>query len=452
MSDFRFASRRMIRDDCRMFSVLQRLLGFCLCIAMLGLPVGCKSTEQQSEDESASESASAPLQPRYTAPTESVRTIQLYQGDDERRLPVASLEGGTSLTLEFDLMEGEGRPLSIYFQHADRQWRRDLSSSQILDSFQDDRLLDYRSSRNTDASYVHYVYRFPNDDIRFRISGNYILRVIERGRRDSILFEQPFFVAEEEGNLRLEAESFMVPGQQGRSLRPIVRYTPPAAIRGDPFGHTVCFVRNGRLADTRCEERPLLARQPELEFELERDHAYAPITAGYGLDLGTLRSTTQIARVDRSSTPYRVVLDPDYARFEDNSPVSNVNGQTVVRGAVSSRADPAVSAEYVETTFSFVPARGQPYSRPLVVAGSFSGMDPERGTRMEWSSARERYEGTVLLKQGQHQYFYSTSDPAFAKQMQGARSPTTGTYTAFVYYRDARRNTDRLLRVGGYAP
>ncbi len=435
-----------------MSSVPRRLFGLGLCAALLGLLAGCKSTQQQSKKESSSPSASATIQPAYTSPTESVRTIQLYQGDDERQLPVLRLGGDTPLTLEFDLMKREGRPLSIYFQHADRRWRRDLSSSQILESFQNDRLLDYQSSRATDASYMHYVYRFPNDDIRFRVSGNYILRVTERGRRDSVLFEQPFFVAEEEGNLRMEAESFMVPGQRWRSLRPIARYTPPTGIRGDPFGHTVCFVRNGRLTDTRCEDRPLLARQPELEFQLERDHAYAPITPGYELDLGTLRSTAQIARVDRSSTPYRIVLDPDYARFEENSPMTSGTGQTVVRGVLSSRVEPALSAEYVETTFSFVPAQGQPYSRPLVVAGSFSGMDPERGTRMEWSSSRERYEGTVLLKQGQYQYFYSTSDPAFEKQMQDTRSPTTSTYTAFVYYRDARRNTDRLLQVGGFAP
>ncbi|MFB6098675.1 MAG: type IX secretion system plug protein domain-containing protein [Salinibacter sp.] len=422
----------------------------------MGLALGCKSTEQSSPtrrtSSPSSSSPSSTVQPDVAAPAEGVQTIQLYRGDDESSLPVVPLDGGAALTLEFDLLRQNGRPLSIYFQHADRHWRRDLSSSQILESFQHDRLLDYRSSRGTEVPYVHYVYRFPNDEIRFRLSGNYILRVTERGRRDSVLFEQPFFVAEGAGSLQVGAEPVVVPGQPQPSRRPSARYTPPSRIRGDPFGYTVCFVRNGRLADTRCKERPLLVRQPELKFRLDRDRAYAPITAGYNLDLSVLRSTDQIARIDRTRSPVRIVLSPDYARFMGSPSSQGLKGQTVIRAALTGRVDPALSAEYVETTFAFVPAGGRPYSRPLILTGSFSGMTPNRGTTMRWNSSRGRYEGTVLLKQGTYQYFYSSSDPAFAKQMRGTRTRTTGTYTAFVYYRDARYNTDRLLRVGGFSP
>lgn len=430
--------------------LLRRLVGLVLCVALLGWPVGCKTTEKQTEQKGTSSVTT--VDPEFAASDESVRTIQLYRGDEERSLPVIPLGGDNALTLEFDLMEQQGRPLSVYFQHADRKWRRDLSSSQILESFQDDRLVDYASSRGTEVPYVHYRYRFPNDDIRFRISGNYILRVTERGRRDSVLFEQPFFVVEEKGGLQLRGESIMVPGQRQSSLRPIARFTPPSGIQGDPFGHTACFVRNGRLTDTRCEERPLLVRQPELKFELAREHAYAPSTAGFELDLSTLRSTSKIARVDRSQSPFRVILDSDYARFGEDASTPPANGQTIVRAALPDFVDPAVQAEYVETRFAFVPSGAQPYDGRFSVAGSFSDMNPMRGTPMEWSPARERYEGTVLLKQGRHQYFYSTPDPAFSKQMRDHQARSRSTYTAFVYYRDDRWNTDRLLRVGGFAP
>lgn len=434
-----------------MHVVFRRALGLGLCALTLGLMLGCKSTEE-TEQAAGSSAGPATVQPELAPPSSSVRTVQLYQGDDEQSLPVTSMTGGDGLTLEFDLLEEEGRPLSVYFQHADRTWRRDLSPGQTLESFQDDRLMDYRSSRGTDVSYVHYQYRFPNDEIRFRISGNYILRVTERGRRDSVLFEQPFFVTEEEGGLQLGAEAFPVPGQQQPSLRPRARFAPPSAIQGDPFGHTVCFVRNGRLADTRCEDRPLLVRQPKLEFELDRDRAYAPATAEYGLDLSTLRPTVQIARVERTPPPIRVFLDPDYARFTEASRGPSLNGQTVVRGALSAQADPSLTAEYVETTFAFVPSGETPYGSPLVVAGSFSGMDPARGTRMDWNAERGRYEGSVLLKQGRYQYFYSTSDPSLAEEVRRTQPRRASTYTAFVYYQDAQYNTDRLLRVGAFQP
>ncbi|WP_103019066.1 type IX secretion system plug protein domain-containing protein [Salinibacter altiplanensis] len=432
--------------------VVSRLvLGLGLCVGALGLVLGCKSTEETEQAEASSSTPGA-VQPGLTPPSSSIRTIQLYQGGDEQSLPVTSMGRGDGLTLEFDLLAEEGRPLSIYFQHADRTWRRDLSPGQFLESFQDDRLVDYRPSRGTDISYVHYRYRFPNDDIRFRVSGNYVLRVTERGRRDSVLFEQPFFVTEEEGGLQLGAEGLPVPGQQQPSLRPRARFAPPSAIRGNPFGHAVCFVRNGRFADTRCKDRPLLVRQPELEFELGRERAYDPATAEYGLDLSTLRPTAQVARVKRTSRPIQVVLDPDHARFAEALRGPSLNGQTVVRNALSAQADPSITAEYVETTFAFVPPDETPYGSPPVVAGSFSGMDPAQGTPMDWNAEQGRYEGRVLLKQGRHQYFYATSGPGLTKEVRRTQLRRTSTYTAFVYYRDPQYNTDRLLRVGGFRP
>ncbi|WP_105013447.1 type IX secretion system plug protein domain-containing protein [Salinibacter sp. 10B] len=412
---------------------------------------GCVSSEQaegQADDSVATRSET----PRTAGPSlapqdEDIRTVQLYRGENERNLPITSLQSPEPLTLEFDLMAQQGRPLSVYFVHANREWKRDLSPSQTLESYHDDRLVDYRGSQGTEVPYVHYEYRFPNDDIRFRVSGNYILRVTEQGRRDSVLFERPFFISDETGDLQLGAEALMVPGQRQRSLRPIARYNPPAALRGDPFGYTVCFVRNGRLPDTRCQGRPLLAQQPRLEFELDRDEAFAPITADYTVDLGDLRTGAKIERTNRTVSPLEVLLEPDYAQFSGRDLDAALNGQIVVKAAVDGRATPALTAEYVETTFAFVPPREQPLAGRVVVAGSFSGMNPAQGTRMEWRPLRGRYEGEILLKQGLYQYFYHTPDARLRDAVRRSQARIQSIYTSFVYYEDPSVGTDRLLRV-----
>jgi hypothetical protein len=347
-------------------------------------------------------------------------------------------------------MEREGRSLSVYFVHATRDWTRDLSPSRVLESYHDDQLVDYRASQGTEVPYVHYTYRFPNDDIRFRLSGNYILRVTERGRRDSVLFERPFFVTDEAGQLDLGAEGIRVPGQRQQSLRPVARFSPPAELQGDPFGYSVCFVRNGRLPDTRCANRPLLGQQPRLEFELERDRAFAPATADYTIDLGNLRSSAGIERLNRTVSPYQVLLEPDYAQFSGQDWEATLNGQVVVRDAVRGRADPAFTAEYVETTFAFVPPKEQPLGNTVTLSGSFSGMDPRRGVEMRWNTGRRRYEGSLLLKQGRYQYFYESPDPQLQSAVRQSQARLQNTYTTFVYYQDPSRNTDRLLRVNSF--
>jgi hypothetical protein len=412
---------------------------------------GCASSNQTDgaeEDEPAPREARPPG-PDLAPPARAIRTIQLYPGDDERRLPITSLRSGPPLTLEFDLMEPEGRPLTIRFRHADRHWEEDLSPSRALESYTDDALVEYQSSRGTEVDYTHYTYRFPNDDIRFRTSGNYVLQVTERGRRDSVLFEQPFFVTEGEGDLDAQLEPLAIPGQQQPSVRPLAQFDPPASLQGSPFGYTACFVRNGRLGEVRCEDRPLLASQPRLEFEVDRRRAFAPVTIDYTVNLGTLQGGSRIERTDRTVSPFRVLLEPDYARFSGGLPEALLNGQIVVRDAVRGRANPALTAEYVQTTFAFVPPNEQPVRGGLTVAGSFSGMNPARGTDMRWVTGRGRYEGEVLLKQGQYQYFYASDDPALTdelRRMQSVRRQNV--YTTFIYYEDPSRGTDRLLQVG----
>jgi len=422
-----------------------------LGLSGLVLVEGCALSDQ-TEGESGRDSTVKQQKPRRPGPdlapqSDDIRTVQLYRGSDERSFPVTVLKSGEPLTLEFDLMEKQGRPLSIYFYHADRYWERDLSPSQVLESYQNDKLVDYRGSQGTLVPYVHYTYRLPNDDIRFRISGNYVLRVTERGRRDSVLFERPFFITDEAGQLEMKSESIMIPGQRQQSVQPVAQFDPPPSLRGDPFGFTACFVRNGRLPDTRCEDRPLLFEQPKLNFELDRNRAFDPVTADYTVNLENLRSARKVERTDRSVTPYRVLLEPDYAQFSGQDVDVDLNGQILIDGAGQGRANPDLSAGYVRTTFAFVPPKERPLRGGVVVAGSFSNMSLDQGGRMTWQPARSQYQADVLLKQGFYQYFYESSDPLLKRTVRETETRLRSTFQTFVYYEDPSRGTDRLLRV-----
>lgn len=424
--------------------------GFCLAgmLLLLSSLAGCASTQSSnSNGEDATDTTATRTESPRTLPLveadESVQTIQLYAGTDERQLPVVSLRSGQQLTLEFDVMERTGRPLSVYFYHADRNWERDLSPAEYMDSFQDDNLLDYTPSRGTAVAYTHYTYQFPNEDIQFRVSGNYILRVTEQGQRDRVLFEQPFFVSEGAGSAALRIDEVPVSGQRSPSDLPAAQFTPPPDLRGNPFQYETCFVRNGRLAEARCTDRPRLAQQPTLTFDLFRDRAFAPTTADYFLDLSVLRTGGVIEGTDRTVTPYRVLLEPDYAQFAGPTATAlPLDGQIVVDAAVRDVGTPDVEAEYAQVQFSFVPPDEQPLRRGVHLHGLFN-----RSTRMQWQPDRGRYEGEVLLKQGFYEYYYQSNDPALRDVLRRSQPLGRNRYTAFIYYTDRSLNTDRLLRV-----
>ncbi len=377
-------------------------------------------------------------------PTDEVRTVQLY-AHRENALPIYQMGQELPLTLEFDLMGSRQRPLSIYFYHADRQWRRDLTGGEYLSAFHRDDLFDYEVSTSTQLRYAHYRYAFPNSSIGFRLSGNYILRVSEQGQEDEVLFERPFYVAEDAGPALLDLQNLLAGRQSLRTVQPILRFTPPSRLAADVFDYSVCFIRNGQHRMPRCAERPNLSAQPALLFYLEPDEAFRSQEGDYYLDLRRLQPGGDIESVSFMDSPYEVVLHPDYARFVSTSADPLLNGQSVIARAQTHAPDPDTGGEYVRATFRYVPPDEKRLRGGIYVVGSFNGWGVDLGRQLRWNVDEARYEGSMLVKQGEYEYRYTSPDPNVRQALRAPLPRVDNQYTAFVYYRDLIFATDRLL-------
>ena len=447
-----------------MIIVPYRLQYILLLLLLSGFMAGCagsKSAGEKKEREPFIIEAEPdkPVGLELAPASESVRSVQLYrtsgQSDgffeagvgNETQFPMLTLRSAEVLQLEFDLMESSGRPLSVYFYHADKDWQRDLHPAEYLGTFQRDDLINYTPSRATDVAYTHYVYQFPGPSISFLLSGNYILRVSEQGREDDALFERPFFISEQATNLQMGIESMML-GQGGfSSIQPAALFIPPPGIDGNVFDYTVCFVRNGRFEAPRCSEQPSLIQQPALRFYLEPSQAFEPITADYFLDLSALRVGNRISRIDFNEAPYYVTLEPDYARFPGEPFAPILNGQTVISSVVTDVANPDVAAQYVNVRFSYVPDSGRQIGGDVIVTGSFNGWQIDPLNELAWDSDTNSYSGELLLKQGYYDYRYIISSDQMPR---GTVPRPENLYIAMVYFSDIRVNTDRLLSMGSF--
>ncbi|MEX0600430.1 MAG: type IX secretion system plug protein domain-containing protein [Rhodothermales bacterium] len=412
---------------------------------------GCVSQKEGGSRERSAGPRAAASSPLYVemdlaAAEGSVKSIQLYRGSDETRLPVAELGSSNRLTLEFDLMTERGRPLSVYFYHADRTWRRDLSPGEYLASFQSDDVLDYEISRGTDVPYVHYAYDFPNSDIQFLLSGNYVLRVAEQGNEEEVLFERPFFVTEQSTALEFGTDRVLVGDYGYPSIQPIARFRPPSDGAGNAFDYTVCFVRNGRFELARCSDQPSLANSPFLQFYLEPEVAFEPEEPPYFLDLTDLRSSDRIVSADFSARPYRIELEPDYAQFSGRAGAPMLRGQSRISSVVRlGNAD--TEAEYVRARVAYVPPDEQEMGDQVLLTGSFNGWRYDREHTLRWAAERGRYEGEILLKQGEYEYRYVGRDRRLSQAVRSNMPQIRNQYTTLVYYRDTSRSTDRLVAV-----
>ena len=377
---------------------------------------------------------------------ERVRTAQLYRTGDETSLPIVSLQSGETLTLAFDLLDlgGEGttgRPLSVYFYHADRRWRRDLLPSEFMTAFLSDDIRQYEISSATQVDYVHYTYEFPNANIGFTTSGNFVVRVAEQGREDEVLLERAFFVSEDVAEVALGFQTGFAGGET--VVQPVVRLQPgPALSSAQPFDYAVCFARNGRFEQTRCTQDPSLLDLTLYQFYLPPDESFEAERPLYEVDLGPLQIGPQVARIDYGTTPYTALLDLDYARFGNEATRASLTGQPVIETAYRGGGRPETAAEYVDAVFRYVPEGEREAGGPVLVTGAFNAWALDPATALTWNPAEGYYEGSLLLKQGLYLYQYVVDDPTRRREATFLQSSL---YTALVYLHDPRRLTDRLV-------
>ena len=393
------------------------------------------------------------------APVSSdVKTIQLYrvqgvpegsfgaQNEQEMQFPIITLGKQETLRLEFDLMEPTGRPLSVHFYHADAYWKRDLLPVEYLGRFQRDDILIFDPSRATDISYTHYSYEFPNDNIEFLISGNYIVRISEQGNEEEVLFERPFFITENHPSPRIGVENYIRGANGFSAIQPALAFLPPAELKNNIYDFVACFTRNGRFDAPRCTDTPHIIQQPTLRFFLPPSQAFDPAIPDYFLDLSAIRVGLNITHVDFSSSPYFVTLKTDYARFPGNPLDPVLNGQTVVSGVVDDVFEPDLAGQYVDVLFQYVPDEKRLYEDEVYLVGSFNGWNKEESIPLTWSPEEEWYEGVVQLKQGHYDYQYVLGKD----RLPGGTAPRNeNLLTGMVYYEDIYLNTHRLITVGG---
>ena len=434
--------------------------GILLCLAAMML-ASCTGSREAGDDEPFEIIPDPPrdeVRIQVAPVSPDVKTIQLYrvqgvpegsfgsQNQQEMQFPIITLGTQETLRLEFDLMDSRGVPLSVHFYHADAYWNRDLNPIEYLGRFQRDDLLVYDPSHATEVPYTHYSYEFPNDNIEFLISGNYVVRISEQGNEEEILFERPFFITENHPSPRVGIENYLRGANGFSAIQPALAFVPPAELKNNIYDFVVCFSRNGRFAAPRCTDTPHIIQQPTLRFFLPPSQAFDPAIPDYFLDLSAVRVGLHVTNVDFAVSPYFVTLKTDYARFPGNPLDPVLNGQTVISGVVEDVFNPDVAGQYVDVLFQYVPDEKKLLEEEVSLIGSFNGWNEEESISLSWSAEQEWYEGVVRLKQGHYDYQYVLGKDRIPR---GTAPRNENLLTGMVYYEDIYLNTHRLISVGG---
>ena len=383
----------------------------------------------------------------------NVKSIRFEKEGWVLAYPFLQPGSGDELILSFDVIDSDGGTLWYGITHCDRDWNRsDLFTSDYLEGYEENQITDYLPSFNTRINYTHYWLSLPNNDIRFLVSGNYVITVWAAGNPDLPLLVRHFFVSEGSSSAGVVFRRPMKPGTTETHQQAEITVSTGSLRVTDPYRQiTLTMMQNGRSDRARTNLAPDFVGNGRLEYNTLSDKTLMPGGNEFRyFDIKTIRQTRQNVRaIDFMNGVYNASLLPsDDREFRQYFFNEDFNGKYVI--AMEESREPDREADYVQVYFT-LPAYNELQGGSVYVAGDFTGWSYEPANRMIWSASRGCYEASFLLKQGWYNYEYAFV-PAGAKlpeglHFEGSHWETENDYLILTYFRDPTERYDRLTGV-----
>lgn len=386
----------------------------------------------------------------------SIRSVLLFRSGAELTPPIINYNTSDLLTLSFDDLDGGYTSYQYTFIHCNADWTpTDLWQNEYLSGYTEDYIRNYQSSFNTLQPYTHYSVEIPNENIRFRIPGNYLLKVYPDGNPDQPIFTKKFYVVDKSVSVNGSVKQATDINKRFTHHEVLFTISHPQYVIDQPFNNLkVIVLQNNRWDNPQINIPPLMIREGELDYRYTDGTIEFPGGNEFRyFDMKSIRSRNErIRSIEIRNDAYIVDLSHDVRRnFKPYISDRDINGKFLLKSDDAS--DIAVEGEYAWVNF-FISFETPLVGGTMFVTGQFNdwkfdqSITPDKG-RMKYNFARQGYEARVLLKQGYYNYLYAYVDdksgiPDF-NQAEGNHSETVNEYSILVYYREQGNRFDNLI-------
>ena len=187
---------------------------------LITLLLSCDSTLEvvQNQPRRIQSQNSLLLVPNQIPLPQSIKGVQFFRRNYPGSPPVIRLNTDDQLLLRFDELSTLSGQFTVSFEHYNQNWERSgLAEIWVYDGVNDLPLVGGSLNEQSSPNYFSYQYRFPNRDIDFLVSGNYLMTISDY-ESGTELFSLPFFVTENEGELNPDIETFFNSGPLGSAM------------------------------------------------------------------------------------------------------------------------------------------------------------------------------------------------------------------------------------------
>ena len=383
---------------------------------------------------------------RDTVVYDYLKSVQISPESAPLDFPAYELGTKQGLQLSFDDLAYEWNNYSYRIFHCTKNWEKsDLLINQYLIGFKGNYLNNFAISVGTFVPYTHYSVKFPNEEAKPRVSGNFVIEIFQNDDPDDLIIRRRFIVYE---NLVIPSVSVSrAVDLENFSTQQQVRVSVNLAdypIQDYFMDLDLSILQNRRWNNSKNNLKPTFINDGILTYNFMGSESFDGGTEFHTFDTKRLNQVGLGVKTSRLDTCWEV-----YLYEKKNRSISVYSFQNDINGRrFYNRADvgnPNLAADYCWVEFYF---ESRELDLPVYVYGQLSDWELLPEFRLDYDKKRGAYSKKVLLKQGYYNYVFAHADQKggiSTALTEGTHWQTRNDYTLIMYNRSMGLRYDRII-------
>lgn len=381
------------------------------------------------------------------APPFNIKTVTFVQ-NRQNVIPIFNLNDG--FQLQFDDLYGNEANYYYEIVHCDYNWTpSQLVKSEYIQGFDNQRIQDYENSFNTLQLYSHYRLPFPNKFTQFRVSGNYMVKILNDDK--DVVFSRKFILYEDLVSVPLQIK-------RARDVRDVnYMHNLDFAIKGtavtfqNPLQNVkVMLMQNGQFNTAIYNIKPQYTIGNDLIYKYDKETQFWGGNEFLYFDNKEIRAVVNNINYIESKDLYEPHLYINKARRDQIYTFNpDVNGNFVVRNLNAENNE--VEADYAWVFFT-LDAPTYFGKDNIYINGMFNNYAMNDENKMDFNTKTGMFEKALVIKQGFTNFQYVIANKGgkidYANAIDGNFYQTGSDYQVIVYYRGVNERYDKVVGRG----
>lgn len=377
----------------------------------------------------------------------NIKTVECYNSKKEQSFPIIALKSSETITFAFDDLYGGNKNYNYTIEHCTYDWKPSkINAMDYLESFKEDIIFNYRYSFNTLQKFTHYQLTLPNEQIKPKLAGNYILKVYENGNPKQVVVTQRFYVSNNAVNVGAD----IVPSNQVqyRNSKQKVNFSVfhQMPIANPYMDIKAVVMQNANPQTAILNTKPAFVKPGSLVYNDLNTNEFWAGNEFRKFDTRSFRYKAEHVQDIYRDTALTVILFTDQPY--GNSKYSNQfdeNGNFFIRN--QDGRDNITDSDYANVLFT-LKANPQSAKGNVHLAGRFNNYMLTDDSKLSFDASRQRYYTNLKLKQGLYDFKYVWVDENGKYDdtiFEGSFFETDNTYQVLVYYKKPGGRWDELV-------